>query len=352
MPEQRTVVVLGMHRSGTSALTGALVEAGICPGDTSTMYGAAADNEKGFYEQRELVDINEALLLEQFLKENPDLSDYGCGDDAFARASGQGWLLGGWLREAMSPGNDTQNTRRIGAFLQGLYSHASPHHQYIIKDPRLSLTFPLWRGLVSNPLLILMVRKPAAVANSLWKRNRLYPGASHTLWTSYTHAALQNAAHCPVCVIDYDELIERPSDTIRVALDWLAGRGVVVEPAMLDKAMAFIEPDMRHQRAEVARAPDRAQGLYDALRQSMPAHPDVADLQRFEPGRFCPWQSALYVMARSLFRQAEADLNEAAAAYQRLVQHPVAGAVIRLLARIKRDESFGTFPVRRTPDQT
>ena len=56
----KLVVVLGMHRSGTSAITRGLEVLGVNLGDN--LYPAAIDNPKGFWEDNDFLGINEELL--------------------------------------------------------------------------------------------------------------------------------------------------------------------------------------------------------------------------------------------------------------------------------------------------
>ena len=63
------VVVLGMHRSGTSMITGLLQELGLHLGEPDTLLAAAeAINDKGFYGRTQLFVINERLTREQSLE--------------------------------------------------------------------------------------------------------------------------------------------------------------------------------------------------------------------------------------------------------------------------------------------
>jgi hypothetical protein len=60
MKPEKCVLVLGMHRSGTSALTGILNILGADLG--LNMMKAAEDNERGFFENRSIYNINEKIL--------------------------------------------------------------------------------------------------------------------------------------------------------------------------------------------------------------------------------------------------------------------------------------------------
>ena len=58
----RMVVVLGMHRSGTSAVAEAVVRLGVAVGDSLSMDGPSEWNPRGYFEDPELNRINDAVL--------------------------------------------------------------------------------------------------------------------------------------------------------------------------------------------------------------------------------------------------------------------------------------------------
>lgn len=61
MNEQRLIVVLGMHRSGTSAITRALKVMGVELGDRM-MPPVEGNNDKGFWEDIDLNALNIQML--------------------------------------------------------------------------------------------------------------------------------------------------------------------------------------------------------------------------------------------------------------------------------------------------
>ena len=56
------VIVLGMHRSGTSALAGILHHLGVELGDR--LMQASPDNPRGYWEHRDIVAVNHKLMAE------------------------------------------------------------------------------------------------------------------------------------------------------------------------------------------------------------------------------------------------------------------------------------------------
>src|SRR6185295_14229625 len=56
------VCVTGMHRSGTSVVAGALALLGASLGEPSRLLKAGADNPKGYFEIRAVVELDDELL--------------------------------------------------------------------------------------------------------------------------------------------------------------------------------------------------------------------------------------------------------------------------------------------------
>ena len=179
------VVVLGMHRSGTSALTrvvnllGAAVPA---PADLLSDY----DNPDGHWESRTLVAQNDAVL------------------DLFGRS----WdfpprLPEGWER-----------ARRAEALLPELaagFAATFPETPWVWKDPRTCLTFPLWRRVLGDDLCVLLVcRSASAVARSIHRRDNIPRLYAAGLWLRYLDGALRGAAGLPTVCVHFEEFLADP----------------------------------------------------------------------------------------------------------------------------------------------
>ena len=62
MTEFSPVLVTGMHRGGTSAISKVLEGLGLDAGSQEGLIGATDSNRHGHYEVREIVDLNEEIL--------------------------------------------------------------------------------------------------------------------------------------------------------------------------------------------------------------------------------------------------------------------------------------------------
>jgi len=221
------IVVLGMHRSGTSALTGALARMGVHVGDEDELTARNWENPQGFFERRDARTICDALL-------------HGSGAD---------W----WKVSAFEPENvdfDTLRAQRpaIRDLVAGLDQRAKG--AWVLKEPRLCLLMPIFRSTLTNPFAIVVVRHPMEVARSLRRRNGFPIQAGLALWEAYTVAALDNASGVDHTVVSYDELVEKPQKTLKRLCQELAGRGL--EWVDSNAGQKGIQPSLRRERVEEA----------------------------------------------------------------------------------------------------
>ena len=132
--------ILGMHRSGTSCLTGMLEDAGFNVGDVDRWN---PDNPKGNREHLAVTPLNEGLLR----------LHGGAWDDPPARIE-----------------VDEAQRRKMDAIVAELESAGRP---WLIKDPRILLMPGPWLSLRPDARRLGVVRHPLAVARSLERRDDL-----------------------------------------------------------------------------------------------------------------------------------------------------------------------------------
>jgi hypothetical protein len=147
------LLIVGMHRSGTSLLGGLLQRLGVAlPGE---QIAADHHNPEGYFESREVVDLQERLLI--------DL------DRWWPSANGCLALPPNWLQHPATLATRVQLRELLRA------ERCRQQGPWAIKDPRTSRLLPLWLDLAAElgiPLrLLLAVRDPAEVARSLIQRD-------------------------------------------------------------------------------------------------------------------------------------------------------------------------------------
>jgi hypothetical protein len=240
----RLTLVAGMHRSGTSAVAGALRHMGArLPTD---LIPAADDNPDGFWESQSILQIHEEMLASGGLLWD-DLR--GLDDAWFRGEEAAKWV--GRLREAVTA-------------LAGGGDHL------VIKDPRLCRLLPVWSRLADETgweiKVVIPCRNPVDVAASLHARSWMPRHYAVLLWLVHFIDAERYSRGHPRRFILYDELIASPADALRDLFDFVVpgaahGQGVPVEGAV-----AFVNPANKHHDAgavEVPGAPEIA-ALADA----------------------------------------------------------------------------------------
>ncbi|NNE44515.1 MAG: hypothetical protein HKN12_09915, partial [Gemmatimonadetes bacterium] len=227
-PERSTaVLVLGMHRSGTSALTRILNLLGVELGG-SLMRAAAGNNSTGFWEHQDLVDLHDELL----------------------EHVGSRWDDPRPLDPDRLLADDTRPIRdRMLAVVQRDFSDQP---LWGLKDPRLCRLLPVWKELLDRAgcdvRYVLTARHPAEVAASLERRDGFPAALSHLLWMEHCLAAERETRGAKRVFVTYDDLM---ADWRGTAARIGAGTGCDWE-ARLDEVAPqvaeFLNPELRHHR--------------------------------------------------------------------------------------------------------
>ncbi len=188
---RRLILVLGMHRSGTSVITRALETLGVCLGDD--LLPGKEDNPKGFFEDRKLQKANDDLLVSN-----------GCYWDSVELP-----FLSGTTSGTVASYQDT-----ITSLISGNESWI-----FGFKDPRMCRLWPLWDSLLReldiNTSVVLMMRHPFAVAKSLASRDAMPWEISLLLWRLHNIGAIEGLIHWGGSFVSYEILLENPEQTIR-----------------------------------------------------------------------------------------------------------------------------------------
>ena len=195
------VLVVGMHRSGTSALTGALGRLGLAVPAADDLVAGRYDNPV-HYESQVLNDLDDAIL-----------AALG-GSWSAPPALGPGWETSPAVLEASRPAPSA--ARRA-------FPRPGP---VVWKDPRLCLLLPLWRALLPSPVVpVFLWRSPHAVARSLRARQGFPLSLGLALWERYTRHALTALAGHGGYVLRYEELLADPRAALGPLAQWLGTAG-------------------------------------------------------------------------------------------------------------------------------
>ncbi|MBT5008214.1 MAG: hypothetical protein HOM95_16140, partial [Halieaceae bacterium] len=217
--QQELLLICGMHRSGTSLVTKCFECFGYGLGET--LMAPSSDNPKGFFEDLDIVNLNDNLLR-----------DNGSYWDAPVFV-GQGPLS--W------------DATHLDVGVKLLTAKLAREPRLAIKDPRLCLLLPFWRAVAESlniPLrLCLVFRDPLDVAASLQQRNDLPLSIGLGLTQAYWSQLLTDTDPDSF-VVSYDEFLKHPDVTLGRIATWLERPSdAQTTRHFLDD---FLDEDMQH----------------------------------------------------------------------------------------------------------
>ncbi|MGA8057228.1 MAG: hypothetical protein WB999_03240, partial [Candidatus Binataceae bacterium] len=221
------ILVLGMHRSGTSATAGWLKTLGVNLGP----YLMAEDptQPKGYFEHAEIVGIHDELM-----------AVFGSSWDD-PRPLPEGWEYDHRVRFFRAQLMEIIRRDFMTAPLWGA------------KDPRLCRLLPVWLGMLDElgvPVrAICVLRHPAEVAESLALRNGFSADKSGLLWLRYVLEAERHSRSMPRITIRYGDLLrDSRAESQRIA----QALGIVwpkPHDEAADDATDFLERGLRHHES-------------------------------------------------------------------------------------------------------
>lgn len=253
------ILILGVHRSGTSLLTNALVAAGASAGDFKDIRDA--DNPDGYAEHPEVRGFNDRLLTHL----------------------GASWDNWGFRASTIDFDADPLSPWREEAV--GILRAAFPGHgPFVLKDPRIASLLPFWERVIPDAGFqlrrLIILRDPAEVAESQRQRveRRLHdfpviagsePMAA--LWAVTMCEVLAALADDATLLVRHADIIANPEPTLAAAV---AFSGIEADgESIADFADRGVKPDLYRSRADLSASADgvwmrAARGLFDDLAHS------------------------------------------------------------------------------------
>jgi len=198
---KRVIVVLGMHRSGTSCITKGLEVLGVDLGD-NLMSGLKDNNEKGFFEDLEFNSINIDLLS----------------------CLGHDW-------QSLYPISDTEMNSSIVTKLQKkavIFLNKKTSDKVILglKDPRATRLLSFWISVFKKSDVrasyIFAARNPVSIIKSLKKRDGIDLKKSTYLWLEHVIPSLNLLQKEETVVVGYENLLINPAKQLKRIATFLA----------------------------------------------------------------------------------------------------------------------------------
>jgi glycosyltransferase involved in cell wall biosynthesis len=220
------LLVLGMHRSGTSAVTRLLNLAGAYFGPEGIATEPNEENPKGFWERRDVRAVCDGLL-------------HGGGFDW--------WKLVGFDPAALPAEVLEEGLDGFRSVLDDL----DGHRPWVLKEPRLCVLAPVLLPLLDAPVVVHVAREPLEVARSMHQRDGFPVQAALALWELYTVRAFEASTGLPRLIVHHEELLADPVATTRKLVEDLSALGVegLTAPSD-DEVLGFVSGDLHRQRAD------------------------------------------------------------------------------------------------------
>jgi hypothetical protein len=231
------VVVLGMHRSGTSLCSHVLSALGVEMIEAPPDLEIAPSNAKGHWERVELRELQDCVL-ERFNR-----SYYGpCHDLPLSAA----W----WADPEIRPVRD-----KMLAFMRERMPNRA---LFGFKDPRTARLLPLWRHIFHElgftPKVVLCLRNPAQVARSLAARDGLDPGIGEYRWFAYMTEVFRHSHDWEICTIEYEDWFPEPMTNVRKLIRFLGLAWDDLDSDLPITAAAVVDSRLRHEGVECGEA--------------------------------------------------------------------------------------------------
>lgn len=225
------ICITGMHRSGTSLVARLLNLCGLYLGEEKKLLSPDVDNPQGFWEHRLFLELSNQLLEQFGGSWNHPPSDLP-----------ENWFLLPQLSLLRVKASD-------------LLIEFEACEPWGWKDPRVSLTLPFWQSLIPNLKVVVCLRSPLDVVQSLHQRERdgllndynLIQFGYH-LWQSYYHRLLSSCSPEQLIITHYESYFYNPASELDRLVKFLS---LKVENDQIEKATDFISRQLQHKRSSV-----------------------------------------------------------------------------------------------------
>ena len=225
---RQAVVVLAMHRTGSSAITRVLNLLG-CDA-AKTLIGPDSHNESGYWESDVLRVFNDKILA----------------------SAGSNW------RDWQAFNRSWYETPRFAEYLENglelLQSEYGGSKFFVFKDPRVTRIVPFWRQLLAyakiEPYVIITLRNPIEVAASLAKRDGMTQAEAFLIWLRNMLEAEHGSRGMHRVLVSHNRLMKAPSATITAIQKPLGLFWPRLTSNVVNEIDAFISPTLQHHKVD------------------------------------------------------------------------------------------------------
>lgn len=230
MATNKLIMILGMHRSGTSLLASLLQKMGIHLGERFVPADNA--NPAGYWENIEVVAIHDQLLS-------------AMGREWMTAAAALPYPSNWWLDEP------AQKARQdLTALARQELENGSG--VWAFKDPRTCRLLPLWKQVIADlgcqaplePVYLLSTRSPRDVAASLARRDGLAPEMAELLWLWHYFEPIAHLKKNIRGVFSYEYWFKDPDSQLLKLIDTINVKSSIIN---FDLLKDLFRDELRHQ---------------------------------------------------------------------------------------------------------
>lgn len=228
--KRTALVVLGMHRSGTSALARVLSMMGCdLP---NTLIGANESNETGHWESERVRNLNNEILS----------------------SAGSDWL--DWTEFNPDWYTSPKSEEYKRKLISTVESEFDDRGLMILKDPRICKILPIWsaslRAMDIRPAYIFFVRHPFEVAGSLKHRNNLSIAQGLLIWLRYVLEAEYASRGEERTILGYNQMLSDWGKCVKqISVDLEVSFPIRIEKAS-SQVGQFLNQGLRHHKSDQA----------------------------------------------------------------------------------------------------
>ena len=249
-------------------------ELGMSFGDRQLLQGADQWNARGYFENSEIIALNDRLLLgswvpsERFLSTSSDRrSALLRGTMALARANYLGLMC-----------SSRGVSRRVLKNQLVIENLSDKYDDVVVKDPRFSLLIGPWSHTGNVEKILYCFRHPHEVAQSLRKRSSVPTWLSYRLWHFHVREFLRQARGIPTVIVNYNGFFEPSSmyDEMERVFGFV---GADYDRAVAHRVLQqVVDGDLRNNSYSGGSVPDRVLRAYETVCSLHARHDHVLPL--------------------------------------------------------------------------
>jgi hypothetical protein len=210
------IFITGMHRSGTSLVANLLRQCGLWLGPEDELLGAHTSNPDGHWEKIAIVELNDVLLSE---------------------------LGGGWDSVPDFPADWPGTVAKQRERASEIHSSLARPTPWGWKDPRASVLMPFWLAVEPEASVVICLRHPLEVVQSLRQRGPMSYSLGLKLWRVYNQRLLADVPRPQRTVVHYADFFTHPDQALRRLANLC---DLTPSDEEVSGVLATVKPELRH----------------------------------------------------------------------------------------------------------